>query len=324
MVNPIIAEVTRGPFVESVHRGAYAIVDGDGALVDSAGNIDHPIFARSALKLMQALPLIESGAAEAMGFTAQHLALACASHSGAPEHVAGVREMLAAADVGPEDLQCGAHVPIFRTQDTISHAQSGVQIDRTSNQCSGKHAGFLATTRHLGLETATHLAPDHPVQVEVKAAISSLSDHDFHPEHCACDGCSAPTYALPLRGFAQAFARLTTGTNISATRFNAAQTLFAACLEEPLYMSGEGRFDAGLIVASEGQLFAKTGAEGVYIAAIPSEGLAFAVKTDDGNARASEVTTAALASRYLPDLTHLASRAITDWNGQEVGQLRAC
>ena len=233
--------------------------------------------------------------------------------------------MLTNAELTAEDLRCGAHVPLFRIADTLAHAHAKTEIDRTSNQCSGKHAGFLAVARHEGHSTHDYLAMDHPVQAELRSLIEGLSGHGFHPHDCNCDGCSAPTYALPIKAFAYAFAKLRTGVDVGAVRAKSAAALFEACTEFPWFMAGEGRFDTVLMRTADGRLFAKTGAEGVYIAALRDEGLGIAIKCDDGNGRAAEVTVARLAGKHMNhDATKaLARRDIADFNGNVVGELKA-
>jgi L-asparaginase II len=324
MINPVIAEVTRGTRVESVHRGAWAVVSADGRVVESAGDIEIPVFARSALKLMQALPLVESGAADAAGFGTHELALACASHSGEAQHVATAERMLAAAGLGESALGCGPHWP-RRIPDILAVGRAG-EPSRLHNNCSGKHAGFLVTARHRGESVADYLAPGHPLQAEVRAIIESLAGSVLEGDVCAVDGCSAPTYAVPLHGFAHAFARLATGAGLAPTRAAAARRLMDAATAAPWYTAGTGRACTGMMEAAGGRIYVKTGAEGFYVAALPSEGLAIAAKCDDGAARAVEVLLPALIGRYLPDAEALAAMdrvPVDDWNGRLVGEVRS-
>ncbi len=329
MVNPVIAEVTRGARIESVHRGAYAVVDAAGRVVASAGDIETPVFARSALKLMQALPLVESGAAAAAGFGERELALACASHSGEAEHVATARRMLAAAGLGEDALGCGPHWP-RRVPDIVAVANGPGAPSRAHNNCSGKHASFLVTARHLGAPLADYLSPDHPLQAEIRFVIESLSGAPLVGDVCSIDGCSAPTFALPLQNFATAFARLATGEGLAPERAAAARTLMSAAMALPWYTAGTDRLCTALMEAGAGRLYVKTGAEGFYVAALPAEGLAIAAKCDDGAARAVEVLLPALILRHLDaparvadPIAAMARAAVRDWNGTIVGEVRA-
>lgn len=322
--NPVIAEVTRGSRVESVHRGAWAVVDADGRVLESAGDVETPVFARSALKLMQALPLVESGAAAAAGFGAAELALACASHSGEAEHVATAARMLALAGLDENALGCGAHWP-RRIPDILAVGRAG-EPSRLHNNCSGKHAGFLVTARHRGESLSDYLSPDHPLQVAVRGIIEALTGAPLVGDVCAVDGCSAPTFAVPLKGFAHAFARLATGAGLPADRAAAARTLMDSAVAKPWLTAGTGRACTAMIEAGGGRLYVKTGAEGFYVAALPAEGLAIAAKCDDGAARAVEVLLPALIARHLPGAEAVAAMArspVHDWNGNRVGEIRA-
>lgn len=327
MTNPVIAEVTRGSRVESIHRGAFAVVDADGAVVAAAGDVERPVFARSALKLMQALPLVESGAADALEFDSRALALAAASHSGEPGHVATARAMLAAAGLAEDDLGCGPQWP-RQDRDFVTLANGAGKPGRVHNNCSGKHAGFLCTCRHAGATTADYLDPSHPLQAEIRTIVGDLIGRPLEGDTCAVDGCSAPTFAVPLAGFALAFARLATGTTLPPVRTAAAGRLMAAAMAEPWHVAGTGRACTALMSLVPGRIYAKTGAEGVYVAALPREGIGIAMKCDDGSARAVEALLAALLARHLTDapeaaLAGLADTPVRDFNGTVVGAVRA-
>ena len=329
MTNPIICEVTRGALVESVHRGAYAVVDAGGRLVAGAGDIERPVFARSSTKLMQALPLVESGAADAFGFGARALALAGASHSGEAGHVAMANEMLQRAGLSEADLGCGPQWPA-ELRDASAVMMTRGKPGRIHNNCSGKHASFLATTRHIGADVASYLDPAHPLQAEVKALVGDLVGGALGGDCCSIDGCSAPTFAMPLAGLARGFARLATGTDLGPARAAAARRLMEAAMAEPWLVAGTGRACTLVMEAEPGAIYAKTGAEGVYVAAFPKAGVALALKCDDGATRASEALMAALAVRHgglgeeaVRTIAALADRPVCDRNGNEVGRTRA-
>lgn len=330
MANPIIAEVTRGSHVESVHRGRIVAVNADGDLLHAAGDVDEPTFPRSALKLMQALPLVESGAADAFGFGDRELALAGASHSSTSAHVELALSMLGRAGLHEEDLQCGPHWPLFRADDVAAMARSGQRPGRAHNNCSGKHAGFLSVCAHQGEPTSNYLDMAAVIQREIRAIIETLTGAKLESGVCGHDGCSAPTYALPLGRFARAFARLATGVGLEPHRADAARRLMMAAMAEPVMVAGPGRFCTELMMTCPGRIYAKTGAEGVYIAAVPEAGLAIALKCDDGAARASGVALAGALVRVLgvdhPVAGAVAQRVrrpVHDWNGTAVGELRA-
>lgn len=326
MTNPVLVEVTRGSRVESRHRGAVAVVDPRGKRVVSIGDISEPVYPRSAVKPIQALPMVESGAADAFGFRARELALSQASHGGEPEHVAGVRAMLTAVDLDETALECGAHAP--------THAGSAAELirrgrppDQLHNNCSGKHANFLAVARHLGIDHKGYVAPKHDVQVRVKEALENLTGAAHGSENCGVDGCSIPTYAIPLVDLALGFARFGTGIGLERSRAEAAHRLYQAAVSEPFYLAGTARADTELMKLLNGAALTKTGAEGVYCAALAGLGLGVAVKADDGANRASEAIMAAVIARLLPDhaegVRRWTNAPVVTRRGAKVGEVRA-
>lgn len=321
--NPIVVEVTRGGRVESAHRGAGAVVDADGAVVIAFGDIARPVFPRSAVKAIQSLPLIESGAADRFGLMPQELALACASHSGEPEHVAGAAAILAKAGLGEDALACGAHWPLG-AEAARALARQGREPTPLHNNCSGKHAGFLCVACALGAPTQGYETPGHPVQRDVKAALEDVCGEPLDEARRGLDGCSIPTYAISLQGLARGFARMATGRKLGAQRAAAARRLFAAISAHPFLVAGTGRFDTRAMTLLGRRAITKTGAEGVFCAALPELGLGLAVKADDGAARAAEVMIAALISRFAatPEaFAALARPKLANWRGAEVGEI---
>lgn len=328
MTNPVLVEVLRGGVVESAHRGAVAVYDADGKPVLEIGDTERPVFPRSAVKAIQALPFVESGAADAYGFGERELALACASHSGEPEHVELARSMLAKAGLDETALECGAHWPSSH-EATIALARSGGSPGALHNNCSGKHSGFLCTCRHLGIEHRGYVRADHREQEMVREAMESVTGAVHDADHRGIDGCSIPTYAVPLRSYALGFARMATGSGLPPQRAKAAQRLLQACMAEPFLVAGTGRADVALMQAAPGRIFVKTGAEGVYCAAVPELGLGIALKCDDGAGRGAEVMIAAILAKLFETdealaakLAELANPPIDNRVGLKVGALR--
>jgi L-asparaginase II len=336
-MNPVLVEALRGSAVESAHRGALAIVDADGALLTALGDIDRPVFPRSAVKVLQALPLVASGAADALGLTDAELALACASHGGEALHAQTAAAMLMKAGLDVGALECGAHWPYNETaaRALAAHHEAPSALH---NNCSGKHGGFLclACALHGGKADLQRFArgyvgPEHPVMREVTAALQAATGHDLAAAPRGTDGCSIPTFAIPLRALALAFARVGTGAGLSAEHARAAKRLRGAVAKAPFMVAGSGRFDSRVMERLGERVFCKVGAEGVYCAALPERGLGVAIKCDDGNtARAAEVVMAALIEALvaLDDADAAFMRALSDapivnWNGIEVGRLRA-
>ena len=328
MSNPVLVEVLRGGLVESRHTGSVAVCDDAGKAVLSIGDVDAPIFPRSAVKAIQALPLVESGAADHYGFGNNELALACASHSGEPEHVAVATGMLAQAALDGSALECGAHWP-SNHEATIALARRGGRPSALHNNCSGKHSGFLCGCRHLRINHPGYVGPDHPYQEAVRRAMAEVTGAEHAERNRGIDGCSIPTYAVPLRNLATGFARMATGKGLPADRAAAARRLFAACMAEPFFVAGSGRADTGMMRAAPGRIFVKIGAEGVYCAAVPELGLGIALKCDDGQGRAAEVAVAAVLSKLLAAdgvvqaaLADFVRPVMKNWNAIHVGGLQ--
>ena len=334
--NPILVEALRGSHLESMHRGALAIVDADGALHTSHGDIERPIFPRSAVKVLQALPLVASGAAERFGLSDEELALACASHGGEERHASTAASMLAKAGVDAAALECGAHWP-YHDGALKAMASAGHKPTALNNNCSGKHAGFvclgclMAEDKDRRSFLSGYVRPEHPVMREVTAALQASTGYDLSKAPVGTDGCSIPSYAIPLRQLAHAFARVGTGIGLSPGHASAARRLRQAVAAAPFMVAGSGRFDSRVMARLGNRVFCKVGAEGVYCAALPELGLGVAIKMDDGNtARACEVVMAAVIERCLP-LDEADSRFmktfsdtnLRNWNGIEVGRLRA-
>jgi L-asparaginase II len=320
MPNPVIAEVTRGGIVESRHTGSFAVVGGDGKLIQSAGDIDTPVFPRSAIKAFQCVPVIESGAADRFGFTEEEIALACSSHNGEPEHVSVARAMLRKVNTDESHYECGAHWPYeMKAQHEI--VRSGTGPLQVHNNCSGKHAGMLALANQLGANSKDYVKIDHPVQQAIAQAIAQYCDVDIKSLTWGIDGCSVPTWAFPLRNMALGFARLTDSAE--------GQRIIDAVRKHPFMVAGTGRFDTNLMQAVP-RAFVKTGAEGVYCGCIPHAHVGIALKCDDGAGRAAETAMASLLASLdvwtseekekLQSFTHV---DMTNWRNIHVGDVHA-
>jgi L-asparaginase II len=333
--NPTLVDVLRGGTVESAHRGSLAIVDADGTMHTEVGDVHRPVFPRSAIKVLQALPLVESGAADQLGLSDEELALACASHGGEPLHAQTAASMLAKAGLDADALECGAHWPY---EDTAMKnlARSGQAPSSLHNNCSGKHSGFVClgcsmagTAERRGFLSG-YVKPEHAVMREVTAAIQTTTGFDLATTAVGTDGCSIPTYAVPLRHLAHAFARVATGLGLREGHARAARRLRQAVARAPFMVAGTGRFDTRVMNLLGERVFCKVGAEGMYCAALPSLGLGVAIKMDDGNnARACEVVMAQviLSLLELNDterefMQRLSTPVLKNWNGIEVGSLR--
>jgi len=324
MTNPILVEITRGAMVESVHRGSLAVMDASGAFRLALGDVESLVYSRSSLKPMQAMPLVESGAADAFGLSDEEVALACASHSGEPMHTTRVAAWLARIGLGESDLACGAHASRY---EPVAEAmiRRGEKPTRLFNNCSGKHTGFLTVARHWDIATKGYEQPNHPVQRAVATTLSELCDAGELP--FGIDGCAAPNFATSLTQFARAAARMAAPDRLETQRASAARRIVAAMIAHPELVSGTGQVCATLMRASRGRAAAKAGAEGFYAAWIPEGGLGIAVKIDDGAGRAAETVIAALLDTLKLLDTSQAARPILrapilNTRGDVVGERR--
>jgi L-asparaginase II len=327
--NPILAELTRGNWVENRHRGAFAVVDASGRIIASAGDIERPVFPRSAIKSMQALAMVTSGAIDKFHLTDEELALACASHQGEEFHVAGVTSFLGHIGLAAADLECGAHAPTYAPARERLR-ESGHQPSALHNNCSGKHSGMLAVAEALGVQTAHYVDRDHPVQKAVRAGIELVVGEPLSLDRCGTDGCSIPTWAAPLRAFAGGFARMATGQRLPQDIATAAKRIFDAATTHPHLVAGTGSLDTDVMRAFAGRVFQKGGAEGVQCGAIRSKGWGYALKVDDGNMAASHAMVATLLLAISdPDddqrkvLDRFAVQTVRNVRGLDVGTLRA-
>ena len=331
MTNPVLVEVVRGTLVESVHSGALHVVDGDGKTVLSIGDVDRLIYPRSAIKALQALPLVESGAPERFGLGDAELAIACASHNGEDSHVATAKGMLASAGHSEATLECGPHWPNLWLEPALELARAHKTPTQLHNNCSGKHAGFVCLACATGHDPQGYIAPAHPVQRFVAQSISDMTDFRIDQDSVyGIDGCSAPNWALPLHALALGFARFATGHGVGPERAKAAARLRQAVAARPDMVAGTKRFDTEVMRLLGARAFIKVGAEGVYCASLPEPGLGVAIKIDDGATRAAEVVMAEILARFLnlPEalsagLERFRKPEIANWRGTRTGFVRA-
>lgn len=313
---PLI-ELTRGGTPESLHCGAIAVTDAAGRVVASAGDPHRRVFTRSTIKALQAMPFVRSGGPRQFGFSAQQLALLCASHSGEPMHVEQVQGMLDAAGVGYQRLQCGCHPPIFTE---LGLGPAPATVDERHHNCSGKHAGFLAYCVQHGLPLDTYLDPSHPLQQAIRrdvARAAGLTEDDLR---MGIDGCSAPNYAMPLAALARSYARLALGER-DAEFGDGFGPLAAAMTAHPELVSGTRRNDEAFMRAGRGDWVTKVGADGVQVVSSRSRGEALAIKISDGNMPALHATTVA-ALDQLGWLDDAQREALEPWRAREIRSVR--
>jgi L-asparaginase II len=318
-----LLEVWRGNLLENAHIGHAVICDAKG-VVRAWGNPEAVIFPRSSAKMIQALPLIETGAAAACGLSDAYLACACASHEGAHLHVDMAGRWLADLGLGEADLRCGPQVPDNKTErDRLIRANE--KPCQLHNNCSGKHSGFLTVTRHLKADPE-YVDIDHPLQKAIRAATEEVTGETV--AGWGVDGCSAPNFAMSLAGLGQAMARYAIARDGHGARESAMHRLTRAMAAHPDLVSGEGQACTDLMRAMGGRVTIKGGADGVYVAIVPEKGLGIALKVLDGSARAKEAAiTALLTFVGVLDPAHPAtvrrmSPVLRNWRGLKTGFLR--
>jgi L-asparaginase II len=327
--NPILVEQTRGNWVEIRHRGAFIVVDAAGKVIAAAGDVERPVFPRSAVKSMQALAMVTSGAIGRFELSDEELALACASHHGEDVHVSGVTQFLEHVGMAPGNLECGAHQP---TNAAAREAlrQAGREPSPLHNNCSGKHSGMLSVARALGVSPEGYVKREHPVQIEVRRAIEAVVGETLSVDRCGIDGCSIPTWAAPIGAWARGFARMASGEGLPKDLASAARRVFDAATRHPLLVAGTGHLDTLVMAAFGGRVMQKGGAEGVQCGAIRDKGWGYALKCEDGNMAASQVMVATLLLKLAePDaaqramLERFATQTIRNVRGLDVGVMRA-
>ena len=323
MTNPqAMAELWRGGMLESVHLGHAVICDASG-VVEAWGDPDAVIFPRSSCKMVQALPLLESGAGA--GLSQTQLALACASHQGAALHTGHVARWLSDLGLGENDLRCGSHEP-FDHDERDRMIRAGERPCQVHNNCSGKHAGFLMLNRHMR-GGPDDVEPDHPMQRTIRQAFEEVTG-EASPGY-GIDGCSAPNFATSVTGLARAMAAFANATGAGDARDRAMFALTRAMGAYPELVAGEGRACTELMRAMGGRVAVKTGAEAVFVAIVPEKRMGIALKIVDGGTRGAEAAIAALLVRMgVLDRNHPATRKRLDavqrnWRGIETGLLRA-
>jgi L-asparaginase II len=320
---PVLVEVTRGPAVESRHRGQIVVVDPKGALVQQVGDPEALVCMRSLAKPFQALALLATGAGEAFGFGAEELALFSGSLSGQDFQVDLVTGALARLGLTPEALQCGVHPPLHRGS-AQALSQAGAKPTPLHNTCAGKHTAMLALCVHHGWPLDNYLAVDHPVQHLILGTVGRICGLPREDIQVAIDGCGAPVFYMPLKNIALGYARLAASQPGSP-----GGTLKEAILAHPRHIAGDGRLDTDVMEALPGAVFAKSGAEGGYALALTQPGLGVALKIEDGASRALNPTVVAVLEQLgvmtpaaLEALAAFREPPILNHRKEEVGRIR--
>jgi len=332
-----LVEVTRGTIVESIHFGAFIVVDSHGKVLIEHGNPELMTYPRSSMKPFQALPFIERGGDVAFNFTQQEIAILCASHTGMDLHHSVLEKMHQKIGINEGDLACGIHWPEDKpTRDAMKKA--GLEPTPFRHNCSGKHTGMLAHACLREIEKKDYLDPQHPVQVTIRETLAEMVGMDPDMMPLGIDGCSAPVYGIPLRNMALGIASLADPVNVSPNRAAACKKISAAMMAHPVMVAGPGKFDTDLMMVAQGKVFSKAGAEGYHVCGVMPDvlcegapGLGIAIKIsdgdDDGRARSSVCVTllAALGVLTPEDVERLqphGNARVKNWRKLVVGEIR--
>jgi L-asparaginase II len=321
-----VVEVYRGDIIESRHRVHVAVVDSQGRLRAHAGDPRLAAFARSAIKPMQTVPLVSDGVAERFEFDDVEIAICCASHNGELRHTQTVQGMMRKVGVSEGALACGPHVPMGK-QAAHDLADRGMKPTRVHNNCSGKHVGMLALAQMRGWPLAGYHQQGHPVQSRMQQELANWTEMDADDLVTAVDGCGVVTFGLPIGRLALAFAKF---AGAARAGDGPAATVVKAMTKNPEYVAGTARLCTELMRVSDGRVFAKVGAEGVYCAGVPGAELGIALKVEDGAIRAAEPALIAtlkalaiLSDDEVADLAAFAEPDVTNTRDERVGGLRA-
>lgn len=321
----ILVKVMRGSLAESVHRGHAAVVNADGELLFFAGNPEYATFARSAAKPLQAIPIVESGAADHFKLNERDIALLCSSHNGETAHVEAVEQLLNKIGLSAGNLQCGAHYP-YHTASADRLKQRNERPTAIHNNCSGKHTGMLAYAVHKGYPLDNYLSLEHAVQQSMLQTVSEMCGLNPAELQLGTDGCGVPVFGMPLSRLAFAYARLGFPEQLPAAKRQACRTIIRALRENPFYLAGSSRFDTRLIESSSGRIIGKMGAEGVFALCVPDERIGIAVKVEDGTMRALYPAVVEIvrqlgliAGSQLDALESFHTPVQTNWRGDRVG-----
>lgn len=279
--NPVLVEVWRGDTLESQHRGSLCVIGSKGEILFSLGDVHAPTFPRSAMKFLQHLPLIESGACEKYNITDRELAVMCGSHNAESHHIAVVHNILRKADLLPEQLACGAHYPMRESDSIAMHRNDEKPID-IHNNCSGKHAGFLLLCVHMGWDTKNYLHPDHPSQQWIKRVCAEMYEYDIDKMSYAVDGCSAPNYPVPVYHQALAYKNLSDAARFGSARETACRRIIEAVQKHAFMVAGTGRYCTEMMEHYGHEIVGKVGAEGVYCMSFHKKKIGVCIKIDDG------------------------------------------
>jgi L-asparaginase II len=293
--DPLVVEVLRGDQPDSIHRVVAAVVDIRGTIIRSWGRPGDPIFPHSALKLIKAIPLLETGASDRFGLTTEEIVLACSSHVGEHDQIEKIANWLRRIGLSEGHLACGAMAP-FSSRAVDALRRAGRPCTQLHNNNSGTHAGFLTTALHVGEDISGYVSANHPVQHRVRRTLESMIDMEMSQLPSGTDNCGVPAYAIPIYNLALAMARMAEPAQLNEARRNAISRIFNAIRLHPSLLVGPGRLSTVIVEITDGAVIVKGGSEGIFFASVPFLGLGVALKAEDGSQRAADVALLAVLS----------------------------
>lgn len=320
-----VVEVTRNGMVESVHDGNVAVVQQDGSLTCYYGDPDQICYFRSSGKPFIVLSHLNKGVYKAFGLNLKELAIMASSHSGGKQHIETLMAIADKLGVQEADINCGVREP-YGLNEKFELYKSGLMPTQWHNNCSGKHLGFIAACRVMGWPTDNYWDISHPIQQDVLACISEFSDIPKDKIHIGIDGCGVPVFGVPLKKVALAYARLF-DTEFAGGKYREAQELLHKAVSQyPEMIAGDGRLDTELIRCTQGELFGKMGADGVFCVYCRPQSLGIAVKIQDGSVRAVDPVvmetlkqTEVISDDVLQKLNHFHYPPVITWTGKNTG-----
>ncbi|MCR8641734.1 asparaginase [Paenibacillus sp. N1-5-1-14] len=323
----LTVRVLRGPITESLHIGHAVVVNTQGEILYSAGDPNFVTYARSTAKLIQAIPVVESGAANHYHLTDKEVALLCASHNGEEKHVEIAQSILSKIGLTSDALTCGIHDP-FHAPTTKRMRAEGIPATPLHNNCSGKHSAMLALAMHVHAPTKHYASVNHPVQQLMRQTVSEMSGVPLDELIIGVDGCGVPVFGMGIHQLALAYARLGNPEGLEPKRADACRRIIGAIKNEPYYLAGSERFDTTLAEVTKGRIIGKLGAESVYAITIPEKGWGIVLKIQDGSKRALEPAAAEvlhelglLSEEELQALDVYRLPTTRNWQGTLVGAI---
>jgi L-asparaginase II len=280
-MNPILVEVYRNNVLESFHRGAVCVVNHAGEIVFSLGDVEQLCYPRSAMKLLQVIPLIADGGIERFHFTLEEIAVMCGSHNAEPEHLRVIQSILKKTGLHKDNLCCGPQYPSSK-RDANALIRADEKPHHIHNNCSGKHAGMLAACVLNGWPVEDYINPTHPLQQRIMEVCSLMYEYPAEKMITALDGCSAPIYSVPVYNQAVGYKNLVSRITLPPAIQSACEIIIEAVSKHPFMVAGTGRYCTDMMRITAPKIIGKTGAEGIFCMAFTEQNLGVCIKIDDG------------------------------------------